>query len=382
MPVESEDELKTLIASGDVFAVSLDTAVFDGKQKNFLNTVLQKLDQFHKRDIRFVIVDVIAEEMKAHLRNEAAESQRALKKALRMHNNRWRRAAPENEGALLLLDADGTAFASNDFENFMTHVRGELIAASDAADAVDEVFKSYFSGQPPFGSADKRKSEFPDAFALLRLEALAAEEEGILLCVSPDRGWLEFAARSDRLVCISKLEDALALFNAADQDLAGAIVDVWKQDGRGDANEEVATGFEYILDDLDFDIDARTEVLFDAEPTGAVLQYIPASSIGKPVVIAVDAESLTFTVKVEALVDFEASFTFYVIDSIDRDEVRLGSEDASVQTTVPFDLTITADRSHANGPIFHEVEVAKKRLDIDFGYVEAFPGDDPTHEKY
>lgn len=382
MPHLSHDEIKTLIAEGGVSAISIDTAVFDGKQKTFQNAVLRRLDQFHGRDISVVIVDVVAEEMKSHLRDEAAETQRALKKALRAYTNRWRRETTEGEEAGLLLDSKAADFAQAEFDAFLEHIHGEVISVGDTPDAAQQVFRRYFVEEPPFGSADKRKSEFPDAFALLRLDAFAAEEGKALICVSPDRGWIEYAAQSDHLICVGRLEDALALFNAADQHLADAIVERWRQSEGGGLIEDVSRAFEYRLDDLDFHIEGHADVSFEAEPLSAVLQYVSPQNIGQPTVIAVDGETVTFTVRVEAVVGFEASFSFYVTDSIDRDEVSLGSEEAYVEKTLPFELTITADRSLEDGPVFHEVEVAKKRFEVDFGYVEAFPNEDPTHEKY
>lgn len=382
MPKLSNDDIKELINEGRVFALAIDTAVFDGKRKTFQNVVLQRLDQFHRRDINVVIVDVIAEEMKAHLRDEAGETQRALKKALRAHGKRWRRETPDGEETGLLLDADAADFAQTEFEGFLEQVHGKVISAGDTPEAVQKVFHRYFAEEPPFGSADKRKSEFPDAFALVRLDALSAEEGKTLICVSPDKGWIEYAAQSKNLICVGRLEDALALFNAADQHVADAIVERWREREGGEFIEEVVRAFEYRLDDLDFDIEGHADVSFEAEPLSAVLQYVSPQSIGQPTVIAVDAEAVTFTVRVEALIGFEALFSFYVTDSIDRDEVRLGSEDAYIEKSLPFDLTISADRSLEDGPVFHEVEVAKKRFQIDFGYVEAFPNEDPTHEKY
>lgn len=382
MPQLPDDEIKTLIAGNGVFAISIDTAIFDGKQKTFQNAVLQRLDQFYPRDIRVVFVDVIAEEMKAHLRNDAIETQRALKKALRTHNIRWQREIPDGETAALMITADAEKFAQAQITTFLEHVKGELIYASETPNAVESVFDRYFAEEPPFGSADKRKSEFPDAFALLRLEALAADEGSMLICVSPDNGWIDFASQSDHLICVPRLEGALALFNAADQHVADAIIKRWREGEGGDFIEDISRAFEYRLDDLDFEIDGHADVMFESEPLSAALQYVSPGTIGQPTVIAVDGESMTFTVRVEALVGFEALFSFYVTDSVDKDDVSLGSEEAYTEKTLPFDLTITADRSLEEGPIFHEVEVTKKRFEVDFGYVEAFPNEDPTHEKY
>ena len=79
---------------------------------------------------------------------------------------------------------------------------------------------------------------------------------------------------------------------------------------------------------------------------------------------------------------FGASFRFYIRDGIDRDNVNLGSEEAYIEKTLPFSLTITADRDVDDGFVFHDISAIKETLEIDFDYVEAFPNEDPTHEKY
>ena len=382
MPKLNDAQITALIADGGVFAISIDTAVFDAKQKTFHNAVLRRLDQFHARDIGVIIADVVAEEIKAHLRDEAIETQRALKKALRAHTIRWGRKTSEGEEGALLINADAANFADAEFHAFLEHVNGQVIDVADNPEAVEQVFTHYFAKAPPFGLADKRKNEFPDAFALARLESFAKDHGKTMICVAPDKGWVEFAENSDHLICVDRLENALALFHAADQHLADAIVEKWRESEGGDFIQDISHAFEYRLDDLDFDIDAHADMPFEAEPLSAVLQYVSPESIGQPTVIAVDGETVTFSVGVEAVVGFEASFEFFVTDSIDKDEISLGSEEAYVEKSIPFDLTITADRLLEDGPVFHEVEVAKKRFVVDFGYVEAFPNEDPTYEKY
>lgn len=382
MPTLTDDELKKAIADGKVFAISIDTSVFDAKQKTFSNTVLQRLDQFYERDVRVVFSDVVAREIVAHLRDDASETQRALKKALRSHTLRWNRERADKEDEDLLLQADPAAFAQLEFDAFLKHVNGQVIKSSDVPDAVENILTRYFSEAPPFGPADKRKSEFPDAFALLRLETFGEENKGFVLCVAPDKGWVEFAAKSDHLVCVDRLEYALALFNAADQNLADVIVQRWRESEGGEFIEAISNAFEYRLDDLDFSVDGHADVEFEAEPLGAVLQVVNPQSIGQPTVIAVDSDTVTFTVGLEACVGFEASFNFFVEDSVDRDYVHLGSEETYIEDTLPFTLTITADRSLDDGVVFHEVEVSKKRIDVNFGYVDAFPNENPHHEKY
>lgn len=378
----AKDAMKTVIANPAIFAISIDTAIFDAKQKSFENMVLRSLDQFHKRGIRVVFVDVVANEMKAHLRDDALKTKRELKKALRSHNIRWKRKDSADESASLLINADENAFARAEFDAFVEHVNGEVIKVSDVRDIVDQAFKRYFSEEPPFGPADKRKSEFPDAFALLRLEAFAAEHGGQVLCVTPDKAWVEFAARSEYLICVDNLENALARFNAADQYLAEEIVQQWRDSEGGDFLKKIVSAFEYRLETLNFYVSGFVDIPFEAEPLSATLIHVSPQSIANPTVIAGGSATVTFSVSVEALVGFEAAFHFFITDSFDGDYIDLGSEEVYAEETLAFKLTITADRSVEDGPIFHNVEVENNYFEVHLGFVEAFPNEDPTHEKY
>ena len=57
--------------------------------------------------------------------------------------------------------------------------------------------KRYFAPSAPFQSSGAKKSEFPDAIALLSLEAWAKTRERKILAISKDTGWAEFADHSD-----------------------------------------------------------------------------------------------------------------------------------------------------------------------------------------
>ena len=172
----------------------------------------------------------------------------------------------------------------------------------------------------------------------------------------------------------------MSYFNDAYQALAEEIVAAWRESQGGDCIEEVERAFEDRLDYLDFHVTGDADVDFETEPIEAVLQYVDHEKIGPPTVIAADAETITFTVSVEALVSFGASFSFFIIDR--EDQVNLNTVATTVEKVIPFDLTVTAGRKFDDQPIFFGVEVAKRPFDVDFGYVEVFPHENPEHEKY
>ncbi|MQA67269.1 MAG: hypothetical protein GEU76_15430 [Alphaproteobacteria bacterium] len=382
MPKLTKDEIKERIADASIFAIAIDTAVVDGLPGQLDNAILKTLVQFHARGIRILFSEIVAEEIKRHVALAAKESQHALNRAMRQQRARWKISIPNEIREALALEGDANELATAQFESFIRAVHGELVPATEMAELPSEVLRRYFAETPPFGRSGKRKHEFPDAFALLTLEALARDEDKLLLCVSPDKGWQDFSADSACIVCVDHLEDVLSYFNEVHQAIAEEIVAAWRAGAGEEFIGEISRAFEYRLDDLDFHPTGNADVDFESEPIEAVLQYVDPQEIGEPTAIAADADTITFIVPVEALISFTAQFNFYVVDGIDHDEVPLGSEEASVEKRVRFDLTITADRPLEGEPVFHEVEVASQPFEVDFGYVEAFPRDNPEHEKY
>ncbi|MCA6115206.1 DUF4935 domain-containing protein [Bradyrhizobium sp. WSM 1738] len=77
------------------------------------------------------------------------------------------------------------------------------------------MLRRYFTIEPPFSRGELKKTEFPDALALLSLEAWASRHHTTVLLVSRDTDWQAFAAASKHLVVIADLSAALDCFNAA-----------------------------------------------------------------------------------------------------------------------------------------------------------------------
>lgn len=382
MPNLTPDQIKVRIAEGSIFAISIDTEVFDGLPGKFDNAVLRRLDQFNARDTRVVFSEVVASEIKRHVASAAKETQRELKKALRQHTLRWKLNIRRDAGDPFAVEADADAFATAQFDAFLESVNGEIAKSATVPDISTDVLDRYFSEAPPFGESDKRKHEFPDAFALLSLEAFARDADKLLLCVTADKGWLDFCAASDHLVCVTKLEEALSYFNDVHQALSEVVVDAWRANAGGDIADQISKAFEHRLGELNFHATADADAEFESEPIEATFQSLDPQSIGLPITIAADDDTVTFTVPVEALVEFTAAFHFFVYDSVDKDYISLGSEEATVEKEIQFDLTITADRVFEEAPVFHDVEVASNPFGVHFEYVEAFPRDDPEHERY
>lgn len=382
MPALTNDEIRARIADGSIFAITVDTSIFDRYGANLGYPALRKLDQFKDGHVRVILSEVIEGEIVAHVRAAAIETQRALKTALKKHKLRWSlsdQASAIPEG--FALAGNPAAEAQRQVDDFVAAVGAEIVSATAPDTVAPEVLRRYFAVEPPFETSEKKKHEFPDAFALLTLEARAEKEQKLILCVSADKGWRDYAESSERLVFMDDLDQALSLFNEADHAFAEELMQRLRAGTAPALLHDIETAIQARLDDFDWMIDAHSPLDVDFEPLSAALQYLDLDG-AEPTVIAADGESVTFIVKLEALVSFEASFTYSVRDSIDRDYVNLGSEDEQVEKTISFEVAIVVNREQEDEPEAAEVEVAKHRFEVDFGYVEPFRNEDPSHEKY
>ena len=366
MPTMSKDEIKVNIADGTIFAVSVDTAVFDKYSCNLDSKVLNKLSQFKDGPIQVMFSEIVANEVKNHIARDAQESQRELDRSIKNQYKRWKISMDIAElPDKLALSDDPIKAAETQFEDYRATVGGEIVRASGTVDVSGELLRRYFAIEPPFENGHQKKHEFPDGFALLSLESVAKSHQKLLLCVSPDNGWKNFAAQSPHLVCVTELEQALSYFNDSGRNVADQTMAMWKSETAPELDAEVEHAFEYRLSGTDFEADHCSPFNYEIEPIGAVMQYVDRDTASAPTVIAADEKAVTFTTNVKAIVAFEAHF---------------GSERISVENEIEFELVITVLRDIDPEPHVVDVEVAKKRLVADFG--DIFINEDPTHEKY
>ena len=58
MPEKTSDEIKSLIANGEILAITMDTSVFDQFGCNLKYKALTSVEQFKGKDIQFVLTPV------------------------------------------------------------------------------------------------------------------------------------------------------------------------------------------------------------------------------------------------------------------------------------------------------------------------------------
>lgn len=380
MPKMSEDQIVFAIMSGTIGAITIDTAVFDKYRCSFAFPVLRKLDQFKDGTTQVWLSEIVVKEVEDHIARNAAETQRFLKKAIRDYANRWKELANIPGG--FEISGNPRASAQAQVNAYLEAIGATTVSAAGGDELVKEVLRRYFAPEPPFEDVENKKREFPDAFALLSLSAAADKAQTVLLCVSPDKGWNAFCDASEALVCVGSLEQALSFFNSSGRSTADAVIGLLRQGNAPSLEVDIAAALEGRLDDGDFYPYGSSMLWSEIEPISAVPQTVEFDPHSQAEVIAVDDETVTFTLAVHALVAFEAGFHFHIRGSVDGDTVALGSTKATVEERLPFELVITVARDLGPVPRAIDVKVRKAQIDVNFGDVNPYSNENPYHEKY
>lgn len=385
MPKMTDDEIKAKIADGSIFAISLDTAVFGKPEDNLLySPVLNKLNQFSGGPIRVLFSEIVTNEIKGHIADEAERTQRQLRVALKEQKNRWKLNFDLGElPDELAISRDPKKAANKQLNNFLEAINGEIVPATVTNNVSARVLSKYFATEPPFELSEKKKNEFPDAFALLSLEEIAKQEDRFLLCVSPDKGWRNFAEQSDFLVCVTDLDLALSYFNDVEsaKNVAARTVAKWKNEEFPALAEKVEQAFQLWLDNTGFSPYCSSDWIVEIEPICAVLEYVDVDTVSVPRVIAIDDHTITFIVDVLISIEFQADLVFLAKD--EREYFEISSDSKEVEEKIKSHLAITVSHHIDTEPQDLEIEVVERSIDVDFGYVGPyFENEDPEHEKY
>jgi len=238
---------------------------------------------------------------------------------------------------------------------------------------------------PPFGIRKDKKSEFPDAACLFSLEDFARELPGKGILVSADKGWAAFAEESEHLYCVKTIEDLTKLFAATDEhgQAIKAHVTAAINDADSPLHEEIKTAIDVHLDAADWSVDeiyTSSVARVEGEAHSSTLvsyELDPASTS----IWAVENEPTSWVVEVSALVKskVQISATFFVWDSIDREELELTSAEIVVEhdAEIPIYLTCHGVHSGANPSDWDiEVEIGSGKYEVDVGEVDPDFSDD------
>ena len=309
-------------------AFTFDTQVIETNGFNFDGGLLAQLKQFKNGPIKVLVSGVVATEVERHLRAKTLEAKDAVDSAHR-------------KAVLYGLKADGEK-AFDQVPDISTLGRNRLLkylreigATGVLHDEISarDLMRLYNNGAPPF-STGKKKSEFPDAIALLALEAWAKKNGKRILAASGDKDWQAFAEKSDHIDVVPDLATALAELQQHADD-AEAIVQKVLGSIKANSDPALSKSFEQRLTDAvtsePISAEGDSAYRFEGEVEEIKLNEFELdddNGVFDAVIVQAGPTTLAFSTSVRVSITAVANFSLFMTDPIDRDEVGLGTNSA------------------------------------------------------
>ncbi|MEI7708738.1 MAG: PIN domain-containing protein [Chlorobium sp.] len=369
----------------DYDAFTIDTCIFDNYNIDFGGGLLKQLEQFLNSPVKFIISDIIHNELKSHLTKKIHDARDVISKGLDISLELKLSDQLQNKKANELLIGNGAddVIAENRILNFYANTGAKMVCA-DSYVCLNDLIKMYFSVKPPFENQSKKKHEFPDAFALLTLESWAKKNKSKILVVTSDQGWKKFAESSLYIDVIENLRTAISHFqphNAANtiiEELQTAII-------RQTANiilDKIEDAIKNSIENTDIFPEASSFYNLEGDTVYATYlshKYIEQS--GKPEinVIRIGDGSLVIQLLVSITCEVSCEFSLYFRDTIDHEDIKISEVIREQEETYLSEVLVSLSGDFSQGlkQVFvSNVEVIETLSTVDFGDIEQNWGDE------
>ncbi len=336
----------------DVTFFSIDTNLIQAAGYNFAQGALHQLPNQLPESIGLQLPEIVVSEIVKHRMESVHKAHKLLEGAADELHRLTTFDVSEVRGSVERLNAINAATRrfTQQVHDYAAQCRGAVLPTA-GVDAVESLFADYFAQKPPFGLSEKKKSEFPDALCLWQLEQYAKDNNTIGIIASDDRGWKQYAAESERLYCANSIDELTALFAATNEHaesiktkIAAAV-----KDGDSPLGTALAHSLSQHVTNAHWDAsEVYTGSSYRVEAEAYDANVVEYSIDGDTSVWSVKGEPTTWivelTVRVKASVD--VSCEFFAWDSIDKEELSLGSQEFSSEEEVDIEVFLTCSDVH------------------------------------
>ena len=373
MPAFDDGVVKDLIRRRKISSISIDANVFHKSGYGLEHREFKSLSQFKRTNINIVIPEVVLREVRSHMVEGAQESINKFKVALRAVGGACGipRAVRDEVELLVCGGKDVEILIDERISIFSDHVSLGVLSANSAAVA-NNVIDRYFNISAPFGKGEK-KSEFPDALALEVLSEYADINDTMILMVSDDKGWKDFASQSKNLFCVSDLRTALAYFQDLPEVVSASLLDRIVA-GRFDSiRNKISDSIKDFVDNMELVADAESRFFIESNISDQYVDKILNFDDMKLVLIEEDDGSYVFSGEINVSVRVKCDFRFYIRESGDREAMEIGSRSESVVEVMKFSVFFEIVGDPRVSAMFKGVEVFCPEYIVFFGIVDPAP---------
>jgi len=335
---------------------SIDTDVIQSHGYKFGEGALHALTLQRPSWFQVQLTDVVEREVLSHRMDAVSrvvqEMQSAISGAQRVVGLDLRAI----KDAFDALDSENVARErfTREFRDFVTRLGGGVLPL-DSHTLAHDLFVRYFEQLPPFEV--KKKSEFPDAASLLALEGYARDRGTQGIVVSKDAGWEAFATESDYLYHVSSLDELAALFESKGEK-ADKVKEKLFRELSNPASElahqlEAALENHVVLafwnvDDIYSGFSLRLEA--EVNHVSYLNSIVDLDRLG---LWLIEHDPTVCTVEVSATItaDLDIGVEFFQYDTIDHEEMGIGSEEISRQVEIDINLFLMCQGNLIDSPV-------------------------------
>lgn len=372
MPKETPSAAQ--LFNGEVAFFSIDTDLIQSAGYSFHKGALNLLPDQLPATMELQLTEIVAQEIVSHRMRDVTEAAKRLSQASKdlARLTKIQMAGIDKEIDALNIEANARTSFLKEITDYATRCRGGVLKVEGQQLAVD-LFGLYFSGVAPFENSKAKKSEFPDAASLLLLEAYAKDHDVQGVLASGDKGWKSFAENSEWLYCVNSIELLASLFKATGEHpiaVKQKIIELIK-DQNSTLRSLLKEELEYHVSDASWDADEIFSVngrveseVFDAELIEYDVDFDDVNVWNDKTHPGTWVVELTSSVKASV----DVSVEFFVWDSIDREELSLGSDVFEFTKEFQVEAYLRCSNVSLDGPpedwVVH-VEIADGRYSID-----------------
>ncbi|SMS07980.1 hypothetical protein CFBP1590_0395 [Pseudomonas viridiflava] len=368
---ESSAALRKKLVSGEITAITFDTQVFDRNGRTFKGGLIGQLAQLKSSHIKLLITELVRDEAEKHMLAMHKAKAAKVEDALSYLQHHLSESLFEEVRDELSTRMTPENIVFHEVNDFFLATDAELISYEESS--TRKLFERYFSNAPPFHKLNSKKSEFPDAIALLCIEEYAANH-GVLV-VSEDIDWITFCreSKASNLHCVPDLSIALTLINSVEKDIE-EIADQRFQMFRNfsDSGHLLSVIKKNVSNDLKDNLifSGRTSFLYTPLCTEVEIVSFEVGDSENFGVIRDDSSLTAWVLELDLKCFIEVYVTF-----TEPDETYLGSSRYEAALVVPSVSIVKI----ANEDIRVETMIDKKTI-INLGAIE--PGEDRTDESW
>jgi hypothetical protein len=373
--IKTLQEIQSSIASGEITAITLDTSIVDAQQKNLEHGLLRRLSQFKGSDTKVLLPDVVLREIESHLLNDAEETLTAVRRANSLISRRWQHASagPFAEATNNVLSVTAASVVKSRLEAFCAASDVVTIKAEMYVKTGD-VIRRYFTSKPPFDTKESKKHEFPDAFALLTLEAWAAQNNTHVLVVTQDGDWKSYCAESECLIALDNLSIVLGCFQRETARYAcQRMLELYEEgdplDLKAKLLDEVRNRW---YDIIDININAYSQFQYTGEGLEIEFADLTIETNDKSIIVPVEYgdDHVVASLQVRASAEITCHFLFDKWDSIDCEYTPMGTGFAIRKEELCLSALVTLEGDLPNKMKVVEIEILPESFYLEFGEIE------------